>query len=255
MKKLILILFSLILIAAVFSGCGDKAVKEQSSGGTEVQGAAAQAAGDTQEAIGNAMEVMDTLTNKEWPADKLPSGLPEYMEGEIANSAAAGDEFVIKIDKTTKEALSSYLGKLKELGWSVEESRESIANKGVHELRFTWQGEDHLQMVLYTAEVAPWPSDKLPPDIFPPDNCTLIGSVELIESVPGQAWHTTYICDGVDEAAAEAYFEKLREKGWSGDSQLVKSFEWKGKKYSADIEIYETDDNASTFTLNLMLAE
>ncbi len=248
MKKLILILFSCILIAALLSGCAGKPA-------TEAKTAEAQAAEDTEKAVENAMEAMETLTNKEWPADKLPSGLPEYTEGEIANSGGDTDEFYIKIDKTAEGALNSYLAKLKELGWSVEEGRESIASKGVHELRFTWQGKEHLQMVLHTTEVGAWPSDKIPPDVFPPENCTFIGEVELLESVPGQAWYTTYTCEGVDEAAVKAYFDKLKSKGWSGDSQLVKQFEWNGKKYSADIEIYEIVGNTSSFTLNFAIVE
>lgn len=112
-----------------------------------------------------------------------------------------------------------------------------------------------MQMVLYTSEAGVWPSDKLPPDVFPPENCTLVGDVELLESVPGQAWYTTYTCDGIDEEAAKDYLKKLNESGWSGDGQLVKDIEWNGKKYRADIEIYETNDNTTSFTLNLMLVE
>lgn len=255
MKKFILILFSLILIAAALSGCAGKPAAGQAGTGTEAQAVEAQAAEDTQKAVENAMEVMDTLTNKEWPADKLPSELPEYTEGEIANSAAGGEEFYVKISKTTKEALSSYLAKLKDLGWSVEEGRESIAGKGVHELRFTWQGEDYLQMVLYTSELGTWPADKLPPDVIPPENCTFIGGLDVIENIPGEAWYFNYTCDGMNEAAAKAYFDKLRENGWSGDSQLVKDIEWSGKKYRADIEIYEITGSTSSFTLNLMISQ
>lgn len=254
MKKVIAVLFIFVLISVCLAGCSEQ--NSPGSAAADTAGAAeVNAAEDTQKAVENAMEAMETLTNKEWPADKLPTGLPEYTEGEIVNSGGDTDEFYVKIDKTTEAALNAYLEKLKELGWSVEEGRESVASKGVHELRFSWQGKEHLQMALYTTEVGAWPSDKLPPEVFPPDNCILIGQVELLESVPGQVWYTTYTCEGVDEAGAKAYFEKLRSKGWSGDSQLVKQFLWNGKKYSADIELYETVDNTSSFTLNLAVAE
>jgi hypothetical protein len=255
MKKLILILFSCILIAALLSGCGGKPAAEESSKVIEEQAAEAQVAEDTQKAVDNAFEVMETLTNKEWPADKLPSELPEYTGGEIVNSGGEADEFYIKIDNTNKDALTAYLGKLKEQGWNVSEGRESTANKGVYELRFTWQGDDHLQVIVYTSEVGAWPADKLPPDIFPPENCTFIGDVEVIENIPGQAWYSTYTCEGVDEEGAKAYFDKLRESGWSGDTQLVKDIEWNGKKYSADIEIYEIEGNTSSFTVNFMMQQ
>jgi len=255
MKKNITLTLCVIMIAVMLAGCGSKAVKKQAGEPAKPRTAETQAAEDTQKAVENAMEAMDTLTNKQWPADKLPVELPEYTEGEIVNSGGESDEFYIKMDKTTEAALNSYLGKLKELGWSVEEGSESIASKGVHELRFTWQGKEHLQMALYTTEVGAWPSDKIPPDVFPPESCTFIGDVELLESVPRQAWYTTYTCDGVDEAAAKVYFDKLRAAGWSGDSQLVKQFEWNGKKYNADIELYETVGNTSSFILNLTIVE
>ncbi len=254
MKKFILILISCVLVAALLSGCGGKPEADRNSGASEAKTAEAQAAEDTQKAVENAMEVMETLTNKEWPADKIPSEIPEYTGGEIANSGGDSKDFIIKISKTDKSALSEYLRKLKELGWNVSEGRESIATKGIYELRFNWQGDNHIQMNIYTSEVGAWPSDKLPPDIFPPENCNFVGDVELLESVPGQVWYFNYTCDGVDEEAANAYFKKLNEAGWSGDSQLVKNIEWNGKKYQADIELYETDGSISTFTVNLSLA-
>lgn len=137
MKKLILILFSCILAAALLSGCGGKPEADQSSGSTEARTAEAQAAEDTEKAVEKAMEVMETMTNKEWPEDKVPSEIPEYTGGEIANSAGSGKEFIVKISKTNKDALSEYLGKLKEQGWTVSEGRESIAEKGIYELRFS----------------------------------------------------------------------------------------------------------------------
>lgn len=247
MKKLILALFSCILIAALMSGCGGK---------PEAKAVEEQAAEDTQKAVDNAMEVMETLTNKEWPADKVPSEIPEYTGGEIANSGGDSKDFIIKISKTDEEALSEYLGKLKDEGWSVEEGRESIATKGIYELRFNWQGDDHIQMNIYTTELGAWPADKLPADVIPPEEGTLIGDVELIESVPGQIWYTNYTYDGVNEEKAKDYMDMLISKGWSGDSYMVtKDVEWDGKKYNASIEVYETDDNSSTFTLNLGLSQ
>ncbi|HYE82504.1 MAG TPA: hypothetical protein VEG39_10125 [Clostridia bacterium] len=247
MKKLILILFSCILIAALLSGCSGKPADE-------VKAAEAKAAEDTKKAVDNAMEAMETLTNKEWPTENLPSELPEYTEGEIVNSGGNSEDFIVKIDKTNKDALSTYLGKLKDLGWHVEEGKESIAEKGIYELRFTWQGDDHLQINLYTSEVRAWPADKMPPDVIPPSEGTLIGGAELYESVPGQIWYTNYTYDGINEEKANAYIDMLISKGWSGDSSMIsKDMEWNGKKYHATIELYETNENSSTFTLNLEL--
>ena len=36
---------------------------------------------------------------------------------------------------------------------------------------------------------------------------------------------------------------------------ITKDFEWKGKKYSASIEIYETVGDTTTFTCNYSIAE
>lgn len=249
MKKLTLIILSFILIAALISGCAGKPAEE-------AKAAEAQAAGDTQKAVENAMEVMETLTNKEWPADKIPSEIPEYTGGEIANSAGDSKEYIVKISKTNKDALNEYLGKLKEQGWIVSEGRESTATKGIYELRFNWQGDDYIQMNIYTSEVGAWPADKLPTDVIPPSEGTLIGGVELIESVPGQIWYTNYTYDGINEEKANTYIDMLISKGWSGDSSMIsKDMEWNGKKYHATIELYETNENSSTFTLNLELRQ
>lgn len=249
MKKLILILFSFMLIAALLSGCADKPAAEAKAAG-------AQAAEDTGKAVKNAMEAMETLTNKEWPADKLPSELPEYTGGEIVNSGEDAGDFYVKIDKTNKEALSTYLGKLKDLGWHVEEGKESIAEKGIYELRFSWQGDNHLQMALYTSEVAAWPADKLPADVIPPAEGALIGGMELQENVPGQIWYTNYTYDGINGEKANAYMDMLVKNGWEGDFSMVgKDIQWNGKMYRATIEVYETNDNSSTFTLNLELRQ
>ena len=60
---------------------------------------------------------------------------------------------------------------------------------------------------------------------------------------------------GLDEAGAQEYIERLTENGWSGDGgQLYKSFEWNGKSYTADIEIYETVETRTTFTCNFYLS-
>jgi hypothetical protein len=247
MKKLILILLSFILAAAVLTGCAGKP-------DAEAKAAEAQAAADKDKAVENALEVMETLINKEWPADKVPSEIPEYTGGEIANSGGDIKDFIIKISKTDEDALSEYLGMLKEQGWSVEEGRESIATKGIYELRFNWQGEDHLQMNIYTSEIGAWPADELPPDVIPPSEGTLIGEMELLESIPGQIWYTNYTYDGINEEKARAYMDMLIDKGWEGDTSLVfKDVEWKGKNYRASIEVYESNDNSSTFTLNLEL--
>ena len=96
-------------------------------------------------------------------------------------------------------------------------------------------------MNIYTSEVGTWPADKLPPDIIPPAEGTLIGEMELIENKPGQIWYTNYTYDGINQEKANAYMDMLISNGWEGDSSMVgKDMEWKGKKYRATIEVYET---------------
>ena len=255
MKKYILAAFYIILIIAMLSGCSGKSSPETAAADSQ-KAAEAKAAEDTQKAVDNAMEVMETLTNKEWPTDKLPSELPEYTEGEIVNSGGEADEFYIKIDKTSKEALTDYLEKLKDLGWSVEDGKQAEAEKGIYSIDFSWQGEDHLQMAVYTGETGAWPKDQMPPDVIPPSDCTFIGEISLMETIEGQVWYTNYQCDGINEEEAKAYMDMLVQNGWAGDvSMVTKTFEWKGKKYEGSIELYETDENSSTFTLNLSLVQ
>lgn len=250
MKRLISIMFISILLITMISGCGSKPAAEQSSGGT----AETKAAEDTEKAVKNAMETMETLMNKEWPKDKVPAELPEYEEGEIVNSGGDGEDFYIKIDKTNEDALNKYLDNLKSLGWNVESGKQPEARKGIYSIRFSWQGDEHLQMAIYTGKTGIWPKDQLPPDVVPPPDCTFIGEMELLETVTGQVWYMNYECEGINEEKANAYIDTLIKDGWSGDASMItKTVEWKGKKYEASIEVYEINNISATFTLNLML--
>jgi len=158
------------------------------------------------------------------------------------------------VKDTSQSDLDDYLARLQSAGWIVAPD-ESEAELGLHTVRFDLQREGSLlQIDIYTQEAGNWPDGDIPPDIPEPSLGTLVGKVELLETMEN-VWYFNYTYDGIDEAAAEAYMNGLTEKGWSGNaSQMYKAFEWKSKRYEATIEIYETVDTRTTFTCNFYLS-
>lgn len=256
-KKCLVWLLAILLLTSLMTGCAGNKKETAEENQSEAQAASEENATDSgdidseelEEALEDAGKALSLLATEGWPIDRVPTDLPEYTEGKIINSGGIDSELYIKISETDEDKLNSYLEELRKSGWNVSDSKDPEIRKGIYDINFDWQG-DMLQMVIYKSEVSSWPQEKLPPDIFPPENCTLIGEVEIIENYEN-AWYFSYQCDGVDEAAVNTYIQKLIDNGWQGDSSMVnKDFNWKGNNYSASIEVYEIVGNSSTFTCN-----
>ncbi len=195
------------------------------------------------------------LLQASWPTDLLPEELPEYSSGAITAAADIDGIIYIKIQDTNKSDLYVYLGRLQSKGWLVSsDDTEAEALLGPYTVYFSLQGQgDYLQIDVHTAEEGTWPADELPPDILPPETGTLVNKIEILESTQ-DSWYFDYTYDGIDEAAASSYMNMLLQNGWSGDDYMVFiAFEWKGKKYQASVEIYETLETRTTFTCNYWL--
>ncbi len=249
MKKLCFIVFVIFLIVLAATACG---------GNTEKRAALEDETKGSKIDIANIPAGPDILLKEGWPADKVPDELPEYTAGMVTASAVDGEGVLtIKVKDTGQSDIDDYLGKLQSAGWIVTSNNyETEAVLGLYTATFALQaGDTILQIDVYTAEAGDWPADKIPPDILKPISGTLVGKVELLETMDN-AWYFNYTYNGVDEAGAREYMELLTEKGWSGDGgQLYKSFKWKGKSYAADIEIYETVETRTTFTCNFYLSQ
>lgn len=247
-SKMLMIILAIIIIA----GCSQKSEKMPSSEKTS-SGESSQAAGQNK----SIPAIPDALIKEGWPVDLAPAELPEYTQGEVVNSGEDEDTLYIKIRETDEDKFEEYLDGLKDAGWIITvDSHETQAEKGLHTVRFQWQGGGEiLQMAVYTMEAGSWPEDDIPPDVLQPEFGTLVGGVEILNAVEG-VWYFNYTYDGIDEASAREYMELLMGNGWSGDmSQLSKSFEWKGRKYGATVEIYETVETRTTFTCNFYYAD
>ncbi len=255
MKKRLCNLVIFMIITFVLCSCSQKPSQEVENNESNSTDAQQENSNASMEDINKAM---DAVGKNGWPKEQVPAGLPEYTKGNIVNSGDAGDAYYIKINETDKSSLSEYLDALRNSGWIVSESDDyTEAVKDVHSIEFTWQdGENMLQMAIHSEEMGVWPTNEIPPDVIMPENAVLIGEVSVIEAEEGRAWYFDYICDGLDEEAAQQYFRLLLDKGWSGDDYMVyKEFEWNGKKYTADIQIYETVENRTTFTCNFSIVD
>jgi len=100
-------------------------------------------------------------------------------------------------------------------------------------------------------KVGTWPSDQRPPDIYPPDNCVLVGDPRVWEEYDGEVYNFEFTCWGVDEGAAEAYLASLEENGWDGPGEYHKDITWKGKTWSAYLMLCENLGNRSEFASSL----
>ena len=244
MKYPFLKLILAVLLLFIIAGCGQGAEKSDPKESVPPSSAETQ----------NTLSIPD-LPAADWPENKTPAELPEYTAGTVTAAAVDGDGVLtIKVKDTSQSDLDDYLARLQSAGWIVAPD-ESEAELGLHTVRFDLQREGSLlQIDIYTQEAGNWPDGDIPPDIPEPSLGTLVGKVELLETMEN-VWYFNYTYDGIDEAAAEAYMNGLTEKGWSGNaSQMYKAFEWKSKRYEATIEIYETVDTRTTFTCNFYLS-
>jgi hypothetical protein len=198
-------------------------------------------------------DLTDLMPKEGWPAAQVPADLPAYTDGKVVNSGGEADDYYIKIENTSPEALSRYAEELQNAGWSVS---ESDAVKGVYRVVFDWNdsASTFLQIEIIAEEVTGWPYGEIPPDIVPPDTGTLVGATPLSGSDEG-GWYFNFIIDGMDQEAASAYMQKLLNSGWSGDiSMIFKDVTWNGKPYGVSIEIYESDETRTTFICGFGLA-
>ncbi len=194
------------------------------------------------------------LPKEGWPSGSVPEELPEYTEGEIVNSGGSADDFTILVDNTDADALDNYMKKLKEAGWIVttdyDDQKEAVL--GLYTLSFQWNAPEFLQISIVTAKQGSWPYDELPPDLIPPEIGTLAEEIS-IQEYDDDSMYFVYTFDGLDRDAVTDYMMMLIDNGWKGDDMFIsKTVEWKGKKYKATIELYETIETRSSFSFNMM---
>lgn len=253
MKHRLLIVFTLILVLLTVAGCkkNTEISKQSSADGNEQK-----TSGQNNSETPNIPDLSGMGMKEGWPLDKVPSELTEYTEGKVKNSGGEDDDYFIDVEETNEEAFANYIDKLKSDGWIITGSGEkSEAIMGLYTVNFNWMGSSTtwLRINVQKDKEGEWSIDKIPPDILQPKKGILVGGTDVLEQTEG-VWYFNYTYDGIDEEAAKEYMQFLIENGWSGDDTFVsKRFEWKGKTYGADIEVYETLETRTTFTCNFYL--
>lgn len=244
-RRILSVVAVLILAGVLLSGCGGGKPAANEGGSDAKSPSAAPAVPSESEA---AEVALDLLSKNEWPKDLLPADMPEYTGGEIGNWGQTGEtELIIKIKDSSEDELNAYLDQMEAAGWAVARGTyDSSAAKGLYDVDFEWQGS-WLQIWIYWTKEGTWPADQLPPDIYPPDNCLLVGDPDVWEEYDGKLYNFGFTCDGVDEAAAQAYLDSLMLNGWDGPGEYFKDVSWKGKTWSAYLSLYETSGNRSEF--------
>ncbi len=259
MKNRLFGIIPLLLALLIMAACGRNTDKSASEGNLS-EASDLNLGEEISEALSGTQDIpslSDALLTEGWPHDLAPAELPEYTSGTVTASAVDGDGgLTIRVTDTSKEDLYAYLDELRQTGWTVtSDDTGAEAVLGLYTADLELQGGgSFLQIDLYTHEACSWPADAIPPDILQPGEGTLVEAVEVLETGENM-WYFNYTFDGIDEAAAGEYMNRLMQSGWSGDvNQLYKAFEWNGKYYEATIEIYETVETRTTFTCNFYLS-
>ena len=141
MKKILAVglifLFALSLLAAC--GGGGKSRGAKSSGGNDddikmgvdLAKKFIDMSGGTKEEREKAKNVIGSITNNKWPADKLPNGTPAYPDG-VSMTMTDGNTTAIVIRETGEDSLKRYIEMLKKNGWTFSDNQ--MAEKiGIYE--------------------------------------------------------------------------------------------------------------------------
>jgi len=196
-------------------------------------------------------KALEKLMTKGWPTDKISNTVPVYTDGTVINSGGDSQTYYIKVDQTSKAGLTAYLETLKKAGWIVNaDANFPEATKGLVKLGFNMEGTVGLQITVSQAAAGEWPTD-IPQQLVAPVGAKFGEKISVQTTEPDRMWYFTFKCLGMNEAAARTWMNGLVKQGWSGDDeQLSRRFTWKGKPIHASLEIYETNDDATTFTYN-----
>ena len=171
-----------LLILPLLTSCGQGAQKSGPQENTPPASAGTQ----------NTPSIPDLPMAADWPSDLAPAQLPEYTAGTVTAAVDGEGVLTIKVADTGRSDLEDYLEKLQGAGWIVtSNSYETKTVLGLYTVTFALQaGDTMLQIDVYTAEAGAWPADKIPPDILEPSSGTLVGEVEVQETMEN-AWYFT----------------------------------------------------------------
>ena len=236
MNRLYFLLFALVLVLTVPGFAADKKTDKPTITASD--------------------KVLEKAMTKGWPTDKISNTVPVYSDGTVINSGGDSQTYYIKIDQTSKAGLTAYLDTLKKAGWIVNANTDfPEATKGLVKLGFTMESAIGLQITVSQSSVGQWPTD-IPQQLVAPAGAKFGEKISVQTTEPDQMWYFSFKCLGMNEASARTWMNELVKQGWSGDDeQLSRTFTWKGKPIHASLEIYETNDDSTTFTYNYNVDE
>jgi hypothetical protein len=201
--------------------------------------------------MGDMLNIFGNLMGRKgWPADKIPSEIPEYTKGEVTNSFEDEGGYAIYIDNTSEDDLNEYLELLEADGWYTD---SDYAKKENMSLYFEFSRESLLKITVYVEEQGTWPYGEIPEEIVPPTKGTMIGEVEAYGD--SKAYFIIFEYSGLTEDDVRQYMESYIERGWrDSDEYISNTIYWNGNKYKVSIE-YIPDGNNAVFYCNLVLTE
>ncbi len=226
MKRVIIPVILLALLAVFAAGCGENAEPPENN----------TSAGSTTTASTPASSTpASTSSASEWPSDSLPDGTPEYTGGKIVNTGGSDDNFVILVEGS-KEMIDAYLAQLESAGYGVD---DTTAKKGGVTIDISDRGNGTWQIGVITLAAAGWP-DTIPSFITMPAGKSLAGDPYLDDM--GSLVNLSVDINDMSEEEGIAWFNEMAATwidGGNDGTQWTGDVEHNGKTWTVSAEIYE----------------
>jgi hypothetical protein len=130
---------ALLLVLSMLAACGvsgkrggsSKSDKDDIELGVNFVKGLIDVSGGTREERDRAKEIVGSLTNNKWPADKLPSGMPAYPDGTPMTMVDGGTTAIV-IRETSLDSLKRYVDMLKNNGWTFDDENPMAAQMNIY---------------------------------------------------------------------------------------------------------------------------
>jgi hypothetical protein len=195
-----------------------------------------------------------TAENSDWPSSSLPSGFPEYPEGEVIYFESYFDnDFMICVAETSKTSFDSYQKTLLAAGWIFSDPEDGMEMAYKESWMLTLAYDDECGTGIYLFDMgfdiedlykeAKWPQ-KLPVEI--PEYTD--GDIAFVSEYDDTVMITI---DNTSKSKLDAYGRQAAEMGWKPDGASRLSMEADGGVWYLYFN-FDADDNSAFISLMFM---
>ena len=207
------------------------------------------------------------LPEPAWPTENISPDLPRFNGvgrlrevGKYYPDEEETDEhrtYYITVYRTTKEAAYQYAQALSQVGWLLESPDfDPSARKGLYRLSF-YIRDNEFKITYRKDKQGVWPTEWFGDAVYPPEDCEIIGEINTEYWEKKEYFSLTVDCAGVDAAAFDRYFTKLKGdgfancEGYGGDKKLYKFARVNGDMYRIYMEQYRIELDIATINYTM----